>query len=135
MKDGAGETFQNHAAVAVGVAVVGIALAAALPARLLGPLEQAATPADVAELLAPQPVEVAIVTAALGSAAAQAYLEAGAVVTLELDGKSLQRELGLSPSPKVGAVLAELLRRKRNGQIDGREQELEAARVILAEDA
>ena len=32
-------------------------------------------------------------------------------------------------------MLAELLRRKRNGQIDGREQELEAARVILAEDA
>lgn len=31
MKDGAGETFQNHVAVAVGVAVVGIALAAALP--------------------------------------------------------------------------------------------------------
>ena len=111
-----------------------IALAAALPQRLLGPLEQAATPADVAELLAPQPVEVAIVTAALGSAAARAYLEAGAVVTLELDGTSLQREFGLGPSPKVGAVLAELLRRKRNGQIDGREQELEAARVILAED-
>ena len=32
----------------------------------------------------------------------------GAVVTLELDGDVLQREFGLGPSPKVGAVLAEL---------------------------
>ncbi len=47
----------------------------------------AATPADVAELLAPQPLEVAIVCrrARLGRRRS-AYLEGGAAVTLELDG-------------------------------------------------
>ena len=112
-----------------------IALAVALPPRLLAPLETAETPADVAELLGPHPPEVALVTAALGSAAAADYLERGASVTLELDGAMLLAEFGLEPSPQVGAVLAELLRRKRNGLIDGRDQELAAARLMLAEDS
>ena len=42
----------------------------------------------------------------------------------------LLAEFGLEPSPQVGAVLAELLRRKRNGLIDGRDQELAAARLM-----
>ena len=111
-----------------------VALAAVLPARLLAPLEAAGTPADVAELLAPHPPEVALVAAALGSAAAAEYLSQGASVSLELDGGALLAEFGLEPSPRIGAVLAELLRRKRNGLIEGREQELAAARGMLTED-
>jgi tRNA nucleotidyltransferase (CCA-adding enzyme) len=112
-----------------------VALAVALPPRLLAPLVAAATPADVAELLAPHPPDVALVTAALGSTAAAEYLARGASVALELDGATLLAEFGLEPSPQVGAMLAELLRRKRNGLIDGRDQELAAARLILTEDS
>lgn len=52
-------------------------------------------------------------------------------VRLEIGGAELAA-LGLSESPRVGEVLAELRRRKLNGEIDGRESELEAARELLA---
>jgi hypothetical protein len=39
--------------------------------------------------------------------------------------------LGLSESPRVGEILAELRRRKLNGELDGRESELEAARELI----
>ena len=37
-------------------------------------------------------------------------------------------ELGLGESPRVGEILAELRRRKLNGELDGRESELEPRR-------
>jgi hypothetical protein len=40
-------------------------------------------------------------------------------------------ELGLSESPEVGEILAELRRRKLNGQLDSRESELAAARELI----
>jgi hypothetical protein len=52
-------------------------------------------------------------------------------VRLDIGGQDLAR-LGLSESPRVGEVLAEIRRRKLNGQIDGRESELEAARELIA---
>ena len=52
-------------------------------------------------------------------------------VRLEIDGSDLA-ELGLAESPRVGEVLAELRRRKLNGELDGRESELAAARELLA---
>ena len=52
-------------------------------------------------------------------------------VELEIGGAELA-ELGLGESPRVGEVLAELRRRKLNGELDGRESELEAARELLA---
>ncbi|MEX2613643.1 MAG: CBS domain-containing protein [Gaiellaceae bacterium] len=52
-------------------------------------------------------------------------------VRLEIGGADLAA-LGLSESPRVGEVLAELRRRKLNGEIGGRESELEAARELLA---
>jgi len=52
-------------------------------------------------------------------------------VRLEIDGSDLA-ELGLGESPRVGEVLAELRRRKLNGELDGRESELAAARALLA---
>jgi tRNA nucleotidyltransferase (CCA-adding enzyme) len=52
-------------------------------------------------------------------------------VQLEIGGAELA-ELGLSESPRVGEVLGELRRRKLNGELDGRESELEAARELIA---
>ena len=51
-------------------------------------------------------------------------------VRLEIDGSDLAA-LGLPESPRVGEVLTELRRRKLNGEIDGRESELAAARELL----
>src|SRR5919106_1700021 len=52
-------------------------------------------------------------------------------VKLEIGGADLAA-LGLEESPRVGEVLAEIRRRKLNGELDGRESELEAARELLA---
>ncbi len=51
-------------------------------------------------------------------------------VQLEVSGADLA-ELGLDESPEVGEILAELRRRKLNGQLDGRESELAAARELI----
>jgi tRNA nucleotidyltransferase (CCA-adding enzyme) len=55
-------------------------------------------------------------------------------VRLEIGGGDLA-ELGLSESPRVGEVLGELRRRKLNGELDGRESELDAARALIAANA
>jgi tRNA nucleotidyltransferase (CCA-adding enzyme) len=52
-------------------------------------------------------------------------------VRLEVTGADLA-QLGLGESPRVGEVLAELRRRKLNGELDGRESELAAARELIA---
>ncbi|MBA3376282.1 MAG: CBS domain-containing protein [Actinobacteria bacterium] len=52
-------------------------------------------------------------------------------VQIEIGGAELAT-LGLSESPRVGEVLAELRRRKLNGELDGRDSELEAARELIA---
>ena len=53
-----------------------------------------------------------------------------------LDGDALQRELGVAPSPAIGAILAELRRRVLDDEITGddearRKQELAAARRLV----
>ncbi len=53
-------------------------------------------------------------------------------VRLEIGGTELAA-LGLAESPRVGEVLAELRRRKLNGELDGRDSELAAARDLIAE--
>jgi tRNA nucleotidyltransferase (CCA-adding enzyme) len=52
-------------------------------------------------------------------------------VELEIGGADLAA-LGLEESPRVGEILAEVRRRKLNGELDGRESELRAARELLA---
>ena len=52
-------------------------------------------------------------------------------VRIEIGGAELAG-LGLTESPRVGEVLAELRRRKLNGELDGRESELAAARELIA---
>jgi tRNA nucleotidyltransferase (CCA-adding enzyme) len=51
-------------------------------------------------------------------------------VRLEIGGNDLVA-LGLTESPRVGEILAELRRRKLNGELDGRESELAAARALI----
>ena len=58
------------------------------------------------------------------------YFEELRNVQLEISGGDLA-ELGLGESPRVGAILDELLRRKLNGELDGRAAEIEAARELL----
>ncbi len=52
-------------------------------------------------------------------------------VRLEITGFDLAA-LGLQESPRVGEVLGELRRRKLDGELDGRESELAAARELIA---
>ncbi|MEP7223868.1 MAG: CBS domain-containing protein [Actinomycetota bacterium] len=52
-------------------------------------------------------------------------------VQLEIGGAELVA-MGLEESPRIGEVLAELRRRKLNGELDGRESELAAARELVA---
>jgi tRNA nucleotidyltransferase (CCA-adding enzyme) len=97
-------------------------------------LAAAAAPSDVAELLDRLPPDPALVIAARGGPgadAAELYLARLRGIRLEIDGTVLHDELGLPPSPRMGEVLAELLRRKRNGQLADRGSELAAARELV----
>ncbi|TMK79205.1 MAG: CCA tRNA nucleotidyltransferase [Actinobacteria bacterium] len=58
------------------------------------------------------------------------YFERLGSIRLEITGRDVA-ELGLGESPRVGEVLAELRRRKLNGELDGRESELAAARELI----
>jgi tRNA nucleotidyltransferase/poly(A) polymerase len=59
------------------------------------------------------------------------YFDELRAVRLEISGGDLA-DLGLTESPRVGAVLDEILRRKLNGELEGRTAELEAARELIA---
>jgi hypothetical protein len=54
-------------------------------------------------------------------------------VRLDLTGDDLA-ELGVAEGPRVGEILAELRRRKLNGELDGREAELTAARELVGDE-
>ncbi len=58
------------------------------------------------------------------------YFEELRAVRLEVSGRDLA-ELGVTESPRVGEILDELLRRKLNGELDGREDELAAAEALV----
>jgi hypothetical protein len=58
------------------------------------------------------------------------YFERLRDVRLEISGADLA-ELGLEESPRVGEILAEVRRRKLNGELDGRDSELAAARELI----
>jgi tRNA nucleotidyltransferase (CCA-adding enzyme) len=51
-------------------------------------------------------------------------------IRLEITGADVA-DLGLAESPRVGEILVELRRRKLNGELDGRESELAAARELI----
>jgi tRNA nucleotidyltransferase (CCA-adding enzyme) len=91
-------------------------LAAARPSR----------PSEAVELArAARPVEL-LLARALGAEWLDRYLSEWRLVKLEIDGTDLIAA-GVAEGPALGRGLAEALRRKLDGEVAGREEELEAA--------
>ena len=94
---------------------------------------EAQTPAEVVALVEPHGPDAPLFALALDDQPAlRDYFERLRDVRLEVDGGDLAR-LGLAESPRVGEVLAELRRRKLNGELDSRESELAAAKELIAQ--
>ena len=112
-----------------------IADAVAVAPRLLERLPHVSEPAEARALIEAHEPDGALLALALAPpGAAREWLERFFAqlreVALEISGSDLTG-LGLSESPRVGEILAELLRRKLNGELDGRAAELEAARELI----
>lgn len=102
-------------------------------AELRERLANAATPAEIVEAVEYVGPDTPLFALALGDdAKLRDYFERLRGVRLEVDGDDLAA-LGLVESPRVGEVLAELRRQKLNGTLDGRAEELAAARELIAE--
>ena len=110
-----------------------IAAAVTVGPRLVERLAKGAEPAEVVALADPYAPDAPLF--ALGLADLEplhTYFRRLRDVRLEVSGADLA-ELGLGESPRVGEILAELRRRKLNGELDGRESELAAARELIAQ--
>jgi tRNA nucleotidyltransferase (CCA-adding enzyme) len=91
------------------------------------------SPAEIVDAVERTGPDTALYALALGDhPALRSYFERLRNVRLDLGGDDLAA-LGLAESPRVGEVLAELRRRKLNGELDGRAEELAAARELIAE--
>jgi tRNA nucleotidyltransferase (CCA-adding enzyme) len=111
-----------------------IAAAITVAPRLVERLRaaQAVDPAEVVALAEPYAPDAPLFALALADLPAlEDYFRRLRDVRLEITGNDVA-ELGLAESPRVGEVLAEIRRRKLNGELDGRESELEAARELIA---
>jgi tRNA nucleotidyltransferase (CCA-adding enzyme) len=112
-----------------------VADAVTVAARLRERVGTTEEPAALLDLVRPHDPDGALL--ALSGAEGRAreglirYFDELRGVQLEISGADLA-ELGLGESPRVGAVLEEILRRKVNGELDGRSAELEAAKELLA---
>lgn len=94
---------------------------------------RADAPAEIVEAVESSGPDTALYTLARGEdPALRRYFERLRGVRLEVDGDDL-RALGLDESPRVGEVLGELRRRKLNGELAGRAEELAAARELISE--
>jgi tRNA nucleotidyltransferase (CCA-adding enzyme) len=112
-----------------------IADAAGMAARLAERLDTVTEPAEARRLIQPHDPDGALLARAIAGPGRAAdwldrYFEELRGVELEISGGDLA-ELGLRESPRVGEILDELLRRKLNGELDGRGDELEAARALI----
>jgi tRNA nucleotidyltransferase (CCA-adding enzyme) len=109
-----------------------IAAAVTVAPRLVERLEKGAEPAEVVALADPYAPDAPLFALALADLEPlRAYFDRLSAVRLEVSGADLAA-LGLTESPRVGEVLAELRRRKLNGELDGRDSELAAARELIA---
>jgi tRNA nucleotidyltransferase (CCA-adding enzyme) len=91
----------------------------------------ALAPADVVALAEPHAPDAPLFALALADRPdLHDYFERLSGIRLEITGADVA-ELGLGESPRVGEILAELRRRKLNGELDGRESELAAARELV----
>jgi tRNA nucleotidyltransferase (CCA-adding enzyme) len=89
------------------------------------------TPADIVVAAERHDPDAPLFALALtGSPRLHEYFERLRGVRLEISGADLAA-LGLGESPRVGEILGELRRRKLNGELDGRESELEAAQELI----
>ena len=110
-----------------------IAAAVTVAPRLVERLaERSVDPAEVVALAEPYAPDAPLFALALADLPAlEDYFRRLRDVHLEITGKDVA-ELGLAESPRVGEVLGEVRRRKLNGELDGRESELAAARELIA---
>ena len=91
------------------------------------------TPADVVEAAEHRDPDAPLFALALtDSERLHEYFERLRGIRLEIDGTDIA-ELGLAESPRVGEILRELRRRKLNGELDGKESELAAARELVGQ--
>jgi len=90
-------------------------------------------PAQVVALADPFAPDAPLFALALADRAElRDYFDRLRAVRLEIGGADLIA-LGLPESPRVGEILGEIRKRKLNGELDGREAELAAARELVAE--
>jgi tRNA nucleotidyltransferase (CCA-adding enzyme) len=111
-----------------------IADAVTVAPRLRQVLAATDEPAAIRELVKPHDPDGALLALAEAEPPVRArlvrYFEELRDVRLEISGGDLAK-LGIAESPRVGAILAELLRRKVNGELDGRAAELAAAKELI----
>jgi tRNA nucleotidyltransferase (CCA-adding enzyme) len=111
-----------------------IADAVTVAPRLHGLLAGTDEPAEIRRLVEPHDPDGALLALATAPELARDRLERYFAelreVRLEITGGDLAG-LGITESPRVGEILDELLRRKLNGDLDGRESELDAARELV----
>jgi tRNA nucleotidyltransferase (CCA-adding enzyme) len=89
-------------------------------------------PADVVALADPFAPDAPLLALALEDRAElRDYFTRLRDVRLEIGGEDLIA-MGLSESPRIGDILRAIRRRKLNGELDGREAELSAARELVA---
>jgi tRNA nucleotidyltransferase (CCA-adding enzyme) len=89
------------------------------------------TPADIVARAEPHAPDAPLFALALSDLPQlHDYFDRLAEIRLEVTGADVA-ELGLGESPRVGEILAELRRRKLNGELDSRESELAAARELV----
>jgi tRNA nucleotidyltransferase (CCA-adding enzyme) len=112
-----------------------IATAVTVGPRLVERLRGAALdPSEIVALVEPFAPDAPLFALALEDVEAlRAYFGDLRRVHLEISGADVQ-ELGVGESPRVGEILAEVKRRKLNGELDGRESELEAARELVGQE-
>jgi tRNA nucleotidyltransferase (CCA-adding enzyme) len=109
-----------------------IAAAVTVGPRIVERLQSGDTsPAEVVALAEPYAPDAPLFALALADLPPiRDYFEHLGDVRLEITGADMA-ELGLAESPRVGEILAELRTRKLNGELDGRESELAAARELI----
>jgi tRNA nucleotidyltransferase (CCA-adding enzyme) len=111
-----------------------IADAVTVAPRLVELLAETDEPAEIRRLVQPHDPDGALFALAVADDPARdrlvRYFEELRTVRLEITGGDLAG-LGVGESPRVGEILDELLRRKLNGELDGRAAELDAARELV----
>jgi tRNA nucleotidyltransferase (CCA-adding enzyme) len=105
-----------------------IAVGPRMSERLRGEMLEPAQVVALADAFAPDGPLLAL--AREEQPALREYFERLRKVELEIDGDDLVA-MGVAESPRIGHVLAELRKRKLNGDLDGRESELAAARDLI----